>query len=251
MALLWVIQLKLCARLTDLLDNEVFGMALDDALDSGRFVSGDDNEPESLFDDSLVFARRDRQLLDTGSVTALTVKRQRASDVVPFCPFVDPLVDLTEDLFVSCSSVRELHPATIACGASKEPPGSPPLDYRLGLIGPLLHGSASVEREYVVPQGHPERMKCLAIVGCDLVNGQAVTMPRCPNLRPSGCTPVLALTQKSDVSYARKPKPIFQNQRPEPGRDRVDVRVLKPAWPRRARAGLRPRFAAAPVSSSA
>ena len=158
MALLWVIQLKLCARLTDLLDNEVFGMALDDALDSGRFVSGDDNEPESLFDDSLVFARRDRQLLDTGSVTALTVKRQRASDVVPFCPFVDPLVDLTEDLFVSCSSVRELHPAMIACARVQRTLWKPPLDDPARSSDPLLHGSASVEREArcarkVIPSG--------------------------------------------------------------------------------------------------
>ena len=114
MALLWVIPLQLFARLTDLLDHEVFRVPLNDALDGGRFVSGDDNEPESLLDDSLVFARRDRQLLDAGSVTALTVKRQRSLNAVPLCPFVNPLVDLTEDLFVSCSSVRELHPAMIA-----------------------------------------------------------------------------------------------------------------------------------------
>ena len=114
MALLRVIPLKLLTRLTDFLDHKVFRVALDHALDCGRFVSGDDNEPESLLDDSLVFACRDRKLLDAGSVAALTVKRQWSFDVVPLRPFVNPLVDLTEDLFVSRSSVRELHSAMIA-----------------------------------------------------------------------------------------------------------------------------------------
>ena len=114
MALLRVIAPKLFARLTDFLDHEVFRLPLNDALDCGRFVSGDNNEPESLLDDSLVFACRDRKLLDAGSVAALTVKRQRSFDVVSLRPFVNPLVDLTEDLFVSRSRVRELHPAMIA-----------------------------------------------------------------------------------------------------------------------------------------
>jgi hypothetical protein len=114
MTLLRVIAPKLLARLTDFLDHKVFRVALNHALDCGRFVSGDNNEPESLLDDSLVLACRDPKLLDAGSVATLTVKRQRSFDVVPLRPFINPLVDLTEDLFVSRSSFRELHPAMIA-----------------------------------------------------------------------------------------------------------------------------------------
>jgi len=114
MALLRVITPKLLTRLADFLDHEVFRVALNHALDSGRFVPGDDDEAESLLDDSLVFACRDRKFLDAGSVTALTVKRQWSFDVVPLRPFVNPVVDVTEDLFVSRSSVRDLHPAMIA-----------------------------------------------------------------------------------------------------------------------------------------
>ena len=114
MTLLRVVPFKLFTRLTDLLNHDVFRVPLNDALDGGAFVSGDHNEAESLLDDSLVLARRDRKLLDAGSVDALTVKRQRSFDVVPLRPFVNPLVDPPEDLFVSCSSFRELHPAMIA-----------------------------------------------------------------------------------------------------------------------------------------
>ena len=122
MALLRVIPLKLFTRLADLLDHEVFRVALNDALDGDRFVPGDDNEPESLLDDSLVFPCRDRKLLDARGVAALTVKRQWPFDLVPLRPFVNPLVDLTEDLFVSSSSVRELHPVMIARLRVDRPP---------------------------------------------------------------------------------------------------------------------------------
>jgi hypothetical protein len=114
MALLGVIPLKLFTRLADLLDHEVFRVPLHDALDRGRLVSRDDNEPESLLDDSLVLPCRNRKLLDAGSVAALTVKRQRSFDVVPLCPLVDPLVDRPEHLFVTRSCFRELHPTMMA-----------------------------------------------------------------------------------------------------------------------------------------
>jgi hypothetical protein len=114
MTLLRVVPFKLFTRLTDLLNHDVFRVPLNDALDGGAFVSGDDNEAESLLDDSLVLARRDRKLLDAGSVDALTVKRQRSFDAVLLRPFVDPLVDPPEDLFVARSSLCELHPTMIA-----------------------------------------------------------------------------------------------------------------------------------------
>jgi hypothetical protein len=99
MTLLRVIPFELFTRLTDLLNHEVVRVPLNDALDGSAFVSGDDNEAESLLDDSLVLARRDRKLLDAGSFDAVLLR-----------PFVDPLVDSPEDLFVSRSSLCELHP---------------------------------------------------------------------------------------------------------------------------------------------
>lgn len=64
MPLLRVILLELFARLADLLDHEVVRVTLNDPFDGVVLVSRNDDEAESLLNDSFVFSRGERQLLD-------------------------------------------------------------------------------------------------------------------------------------------------------------------------------------------
>ena len=105
MALLWVIPLQLFSRLTDLLDHEVFRLPLNDALDGGVSCPGmttNQNRCSTtrLYSRAEIGASRRRKRRSTHSETAAVLRRGVSR------PFVDPLVDLTEDLFVSCSGVR-------------------------------------------------------------------------------------------------------------------------------------------------
>jgi hypothetical protein len=114
MAPLRVVLLELLTRLPDLLDHEVVRVPLDNLFHDVVFVARDDDETETLLDNTFVIAACDRELLDTRGVGALTVEWQPPFDVMLLSAFVDALVHGPEDLFVSRSGLRELHSPIIA-----------------------------------------------------------------------------------------------------------------------------------------
>src|SRR5215212_5570934 len=109
MALLRVVPVDLLARLADLLDDQELGAALDDPLDLGHLVSGDDDEPVALGDDPLVLRRRELDLSEAHAAAAFAMKGLPPGGAVLLGAILDPLVDPPEDLLVARSPLGEVH----------------------------------------------------------------------------------------------------------------------------------------------
>src|SRR3954447_192644 len=109
MLLLRVVAVYLLACFADLLDDDIARLALDDSLDRGVFVSRDHDEAVALAHHLHVERRRDLDRPQTGTAPAFAVIRQGRLHGVAVGPFLDPLVDATEDLLVASSPLGKVH----------------------------------------------------------------------------------------------------------------------------------------------
>jgi len=107
--LLRVIPVDLLARFTDLFHDHVGGRAFDDALDCLIFVSCDNHEPVSLPHDTLVVARGHVDRPDARGALAFAVEGKRRFHPVLLGALLNALVDASEDLFVSGSTIGKVH----------------------------------------------------------------------------------------------------------------------------------------------
>jgi hypothetical protein len=122
--LLRVVAVYLLSRLADLLHHEEVGLRLDNPLDSGFLMSGDDDEVVALPNDGRVAGGRNFDRLHTGTATALAVEGQGIGDVMLLGALFDPLVHVAEDLFVTRSSFSEIHCQLSALSASPARPAA-------------------------------------------------------------------------------------------------------------------------------
>jgi len=107
--LLRVIPVDLLASFTDLFHDDVGGRAFDDALDCLIFVSCDNHEPVSLPYDTLVVARGHVDRPDARGALAFAVEGKRRFHPVLLGALLNALVDASEDLFVSGSTIGKVH----------------------------------------------------------------------------------------------------------------------------------------------
>ena len=122
MPVLGMIAVDLLSRLADLLDHYVCRCRRYDSLDRRFFMAGDDDESIPLVHYGRIVARWDLDRIETGCAITLTVEGKRSRDMMLFGALLDPRVDAAEDLFVSCSSVSEVHrPHLCPSGSATEP----------------------------------------------------------------------------------------------------------------------------------
>ena len=108
-----MVALDLLARFAYLLDHEEAGLSLGDTLDPCSLMARHDNEAGRVSGNPVELAWWDLDLLDTGRIQTLAVKRERRFDAMLFSPLCDPLVHLTEDLLVPCRPLSEVHPGLL------------------------------------------------------------------------------------------------------------------------------------------
>jgi hypothetical protein len=108
-ALLWVIPVDLLASLTDLLDHDKGLVRLDDPLKAQYDVIWHDQEAVSLSKDRFVHARVQVDLLETGDLGALAVKRHRRADTVKLRRRRYLAVDVADDFLVASGTAGEVH----------------------------------------------------------------------------------------------------------------------------------------------
>jgi hypothetical protein len=108
-ALLWVILVDLLASLTDLLDHDKGLVRLDDPLKARYDVIWHDQEAVSLSKDRFVHARVQVDLLETGNLGALAVKRHRRADTVKLRRRRYLAVDVADDFLVASGAAGEVH----------------------------------------------------------------------------------------------------------------------------------------------
>jgi hypothetical protein len=113
MALLWVISVDLFACFADLLGNDEVGVAFDDSLDLGLFVTRDQNKVVALTRDGVVLRPSDVDRLETGGLPAFAVDANLGRDAMPLRAVLDSFVDPAEDLLVPCRAVSEFHARSV------------------------------------------------------------------------------------------------------------------------------------------
>jgi hypothetical protein len=104
-----MLALDLCACLASLLYDQVRGVSLHHRFDIGPLVAWNHYKAIDLRRDPVVLAGNEFDLLDTGFLTAFTVKRQRPVDAMLSGALVDPLIDAAKDLLVMSRPLREVH----------------------------------------------------------------------------------------------------------------------------------------------
>lgn len=107
--LLRVFLFERLASLADLLDHAMGVVLLDEPLNAGVVVTGDDHEAVAMLEDPTVFVGPELDRLETGHAVALAVEPHRRSDRMTFAPSFDLFVHTTERLFVLSRSLREVH----------------------------------------------------------------------------------------------------------------------------------------------
>jgi len=115
-----MIAVDLLTGLAGLLDDEVSGVRLDDALDRSDLVSWEHDEVVALVGDPVVGGGGERDRLEAARAAAFTVERGRTGDAVQMRALVDLLVDPAEDLLVTRCPRGEVH----SHGSSPSGPGA-------------------------------------------------------------------------------------------------------------------------------
>ena len=109
MTLLRVLLIEGRSGLADLLDDGVRLVLLDEPLDTGVIVTGDDDEAVAPLEDPAVLIRSKFNGLEARDAVALAVEAHRRGDPVPLAALLDLLVDAAERLLVLRCPPCEVH----------------------------------------------------------------------------------------------------------------------------------------------